>query len=154
MLRPMARLRSGLVVTVSTLAAACGTAEPIRGNPPAPVRNPPEQPQPPPLAEGSVVNPRDGDGRPIYRNAARCYVELPFDEPPTAVVPPPTKEVPCPAEMTSDPAWAECAGGAVVLSKVGPPPSCKCMVMGNPPPPERDVACPADVAARAGGSTP
>ncbi len=159
-------LRPGIIATVSTVSlAACNrpTPEPKHWNPPAitthsatagdPLATSAPPPPPPPpravkvrQATGSVdwasysvaLNPHDAEGRVIHRVAASCYVELPFDKPPTSVIPHPTKEVACPKEMLQ-PEWAACSGE---LRAKADKSECLCAMFGNPPPPPLLMDCP------------
>lgn len=156
------KLKPGLVVTASALVACSGVVDtdPLGGiglgGDDGPTRNPP--PLPPsvpttmpsgPVTDGQVLNPRDPDGRPVFVSGDRCWVEVPFDEPPTAVVPPPTKAIACPPVLVADPAWAACAAGTVSVKTLDPL-TCECFWFGNPPPAPKTVACPEETVARAG----
>jgi hypothetical protein len=84
------------------------------------------------------VNARGSDGT-IYRATSSCYVHLPFPEPPTSVVPPPTKDVDCPPIMRSA-HWSHCLGGTLTANADRS--ECLCNTMGNPPPPPHLQDCP------------
>lgn len=88
------------------------------------------------------MNPIDANGRSVYLAAnGRCFVELPFEKPPTSGgMPHPTAEVPCPDAMR-DPAWQECLGNSILSTESGD--DCVCDRSGNPPPPTVPrVSCP------------
>ena len=161
-----------IVVSVTAVGAlACASPTPT----PPPVTdgsyrgvNPPPPPRPPVsttvqlegtlpdvvLPDGRVtdhnrftmnLNPKDSEGRFITRSHDSCYVYLPFPEPPTSVVPPPTLEVPCPPEMASF-LWSQCYAGDI---RAAPDRDlCICDVMGNPPPPTQYVHCPPQLQTR------
>lgn len=153
----MARsFRQSVVVTVAVVAGgglmACsgvrslvdgagGGDEPLIGNPPMPVEAKVSFPKAP-FTEGQSLEARDGEGRTIGHADGKCWVELPFDEPPTSWRPPPTQAVDCPTAVLDDPAYAACNGGSVHLKSLGPPLDCVCYFSGNPPPPPQDVQCP------------
>lgn len=145
MARPFKR---GILVTVTAAASgsllACsgfghkGDGEEIHGNPPY---IPPATFPAAPFTVGQVLEAHDDQGRVIGHSGGNCWVELPFPEPPTSVVPPPTQAVNCPAEIALDPAFAQCEGGSIHLKSLGPA-TCECYWFGNPPPSPKDVACP------------
>jgi hypothetical protein len=142
---------SVVVVTLLTLSA-CGKPPPDDPVIDQPTHNPPAPGPDYRMPEGPAtalqqLNPVDREGRKIYANNGSCWVNLPFDVPPTSVVPPPTKVVTCPPDMTTDPAWASCGGGELTLVTVEPL-ACRCFVFGNPPPPPHESPCPAEVTAR------
>lgn len=122
-------MRRRAVVVPLVGGLACGLGEPAVPSGP---------PVPPPDALPRTLNWSDPTFGAYYRADEGCFLELPFDEPPTAVVPPPTKAVPCPPAMRG-PAWKACVGGIVFQSA---PDDCECRVFGNPPPPPRAVKCP------------
>ena len=138
--------RPGILLTVSAMASTLGCTgviERITG--PGTTSNPPpyEATFPkPPFIENQPLEARDGQSRQINHGGGGCWVDLPFETPPTSWRPPPTEPVPCPPEITNDPAYAQCEYGQVHLKSLGPPAECACYFMGNPPPPQEEIACP------------
>lgn len=160
----MRPLRLTVLVTLSALAAACGSSNngASSGQPPPGPYPPGQQPpsvSPQPTAPGAnpntlpaLMNPRDAQGRIIYRSNTGCFVDVPRPPPVPGLRPPVqaeddftryTADVACPAAMTSDPAWLGCEGSEIYLESVQPAPTCVCTSKSLPPPPPRPVACPA-----------
>lgn len=89
-----------------------------------------------PVPKSGQANPVDADGRTIhlaYNADDRCFVYLPFpplrpgeQRPPGTA--PPSRDVPCPAEMQNE-AYRSCRGG--IVSYKGE--ACECFEHGNPP---------------------
>ncbi|GDX79010.1 hypothetical protein LBMAG42_08210 [Deltaproteobacteria bacterium] len=138
--------RPGILLTVSAMAGSLGCTGMIeRVTGPRTTSNPPpyEATFPkPPFFEHQPLEARDGASRQINHGGGKCWVDLPFETTPTSWQPPPTEEVPCPAEISTDPAYTQCEYGEVHLKALGPPAECECYFMGNPPPPSKDIACP------------
>lgn len=137
-------LKPGLLLTAT---ACAGVGSPSDG-PEGPTRNPPplretswSYPKPP-FTPGQGLMLRDDQGREIFGGSGNCWIQLPFETPPTSVVPPPTEAVSCPEPMRTDPAWAGCAGGTIYLARDGESGPCTCYFFGNPPPAPTAVACP------------
>ncbi|MDP2307675.1 MAG: hypothetical protein Q8P18_16750 [Pseudomonadota bacterium] len=148
-------LRPGLLLTV-TASATAACANPFGGDTEGPSRNPPALPREVdatfptgPVEKYQALNPRDPEHGMIRRGSAdgHCYVELPFPEPPTSVMPPPTELVACPTQMMEDPAWGGCLGGTLQVASVEPL-ACVCNFFGNPPPPSKESVCPREVEGR------
>lgn len=141
------KLRPSVVVTVAASSAvACGllpgqgTDGTIFSNPP-PLSRMAEFPAAP-FYEGATLNPRHVEHGTVYMAGGKCWVHLPFDEPPSSWQPSPTEAVDCPEKMVADPAYTACEGGVISLRALGPPADCVCYFDGNPPPAPRDVQCP------------
>lgn len=89
------------------------------------------------------MNPEDASARTIYLAAdGTCYVELPFQEPPSSGgQPQPQEAIVCPEAMR-DPVWQACVGDEIRSTENGD--DCVCDRSGNPPPPSVPrVKCPA-----------
>ena len=133
--------------SVSTVVREKFGKEP-HGNPPEPPTHNPPAPTSiaifpkAPFHEGQALEPVDGVGRAIHHGGGNCWVELPFETPPTSVMPPPTEAAPCPPDLTNDAAYASCEYGTLTLKALGPPAECICYFFGNPPPSPTDAACP------------
>jgi hypothetical protein len=129
------KMRASFVVTVSVMTAC---AEPktrkVSSQPP-----PQGKPVQPDFAKLKPLNPRDPKHGTIYASGARCYVHVPFDEPPTSWRPPKTKAIDCPPSM-DDAAWDTCIGGTLYQNTDTK--ACVCTRDGNPPPPPFEVPCP------------
>jgi hypothetical protein len=95
-----------------------------------------------PFTAGQSLEASDPQKGTIHHGSGSCWIDLPFDTPPTSVVPPKTERVVCPPEILKDPAYAACDGGEIHVLDLGPPVSCICYFWGNPPPSPKDVACP------------
>jgi hypothetical protein len=88
------------------------------------------------------MNARDTEHGTIYRDAdGSCFVELPFEKPPTSGgMPKPRKAIDCPPIMRHE-AWRECVGEEILSDEDAG--DCVCDVRGNPPPPTVPrVRCP------------
>ena len=127
--------RSAFIVVPLALGCAAEAETPAAPPPaPAPVVHTARPALPP---SGETLNWRDPDHGSIYRGPEGCFVYLPFPEPPTSVVPPPSQAVPCPPAMLQ-PAWNTCLHGTLSRAAEG----CSCAQFSNPPPPPRLQPCP------------
>lgn len=135
---------SGLCLS-ALLAACSGVAVPD----PAPGPSAPEwRPPSGPVTAYQRLNPTDEQDRTIFLSAdGTCYV-------PAAAAdrsgPPVPEPVPCPGPMRTDPAWAACADGVLLVEGVDPL-TCVCTPLHDPQP--RASPCAAEALTRRGAKT-
>ena len=125
----MRRLTPAFVITIGVSSACASTSKTVPNENLA-ARYP------------KVLNARDANERTIFvAHDGSCYVELPFETPPTSGgMERPQQAVECPAVMKR-PAWKECAGWEMRSNAEGD--ECVCDTSGNPPPPTVPrVRCP------------
>lgn len=134
-------LKPGLLLTATACAGVGTPPEEPTHNPP-PIRETSWSYPKAPFEKGRDLMLRDDQSRQIFGGNGNCWIELPFETPPTSVVPPPTQQVTCPDPMTKDAAWSACSGGTIYLARDGEEGPCTCYFFGNPPPAPTAVACP------------